>query len=192
MITTYRTPAIVAGVAIGLLALLAPVGLMVALPAGLTGVFGLIILSMAALDTVAGVALYPVLRSGGELLAQCAAATRVVYGAAFAVAAGFLFAPVDVDRFHSVWEAALLIFGIHLILVGVAVIRARALPTFVGALVLISGAGYAVDAVSMAISPSAPLTVGEVTFVGEVVLAIWLLGWAGRSRVGNKHPRVEA
>ncbi|MFT3797960.1 DUF4386 family protein [Microbacterium sp.] len=106
----------------------------------------------------------------------------MVYAAAFAVAAGFLFEPADVDRFHAIWEAALLIFGLHLILVGVAIIRATALPTLVGVLVLISGAGYAIDAVSMAISPSAPLTLGEVLFVGEVVLAIWLLGWAGRSR----------
>lgn len=193
MTLTYRTPAMVAGVGIALMAVLAPVGLVIALPAGLTGVFGVVVLAIAVLDLVAAVALYPVLRPGGELLAQLATATRLAYGAAFAVAAGFLFEPSAIDRFNAVWEAALFIFGVHLILVGVAVIRATNHPTFVGLLVLASGAGYVVDSVSMAISPAAPLAVGEITFIGEVVLAIWLIGWAGRRRISpNVRPRSGA
>ena len=100
----------------------------------------------------------------------------------FAAAGGFLYAPAEPGRFDAAWEAALLIFGLHLVLLGAAVIRTADAPTFIGALVVIAGAGYSADAVSAALSPHAPLALGEFTFVGEIVLMVWLIGWAARGR----------
>ena len=87
MNTSLRTSALVAGTSLALMALIAPLGLLIALPAGMTGIAALSVLVIAALDVVAAVALYPVLRPGGELLAQIASATRVAY--------------VDVDVHHG-------------------------------------------------------------------------------------------
>ena len=180
--TSTRTAALVAGISLALMAVLAPLGLMVALPAGLTGPAALAVLVVSALDVVIGVALYPILKPGGELIAGVAAALRVAYAAAFAVAASFLLAPADVERFQAIWDAALFLFGLHLLAVGVAAVRAAGIPTWIGVLVLIAGAGYTVDAVSVALAPSAPLSLGQVAFVGEVVLLVWLIGWGGRAR----------
>ncbi|MGX5697352.1 DUF4386 family protein [Agromyces soli] len=177
-----RGAAILAGVSIALMALLAPLGLLMPLAAGETGIAAVTVLAIATLDVVAGIALYPVLAPGGVLLAQLTAATRVAYGAAFAAAGGFLYAPTEPGRFDAAWEAALLIFGLHLVLLGAAVIRTADAPTFIGALVVIAGAGYSADAVSAALSPHAPLALGEFTFVGEIVLMVWLIGWAARGR----------
>lgn len=178
--TALRTSALVAGISLALMALLAPLGLLVALPAGQTGVAALLVLVVAGLDVVVAVALYPVLAPGGRLLAQIAAAMRVTYAAVFAVAAGSLLDPVNVAHFQAVWDAGLLIFGAHLALVGLAVVRASSIPTWIGLLVLVAGAGYLADAILAALSPGSPLAFGEFTFVGEVVLLIWLIGWGGR------------
>jgi hypothetical protein len=34
--------------------------------------------------------------------------------------------------------------------------------------------------VSVALTPTAPLGLGQFVFVGEVVLLVWLIGWGGR------------
>lgn len=182
MQTSLRTSALVAGLSLALMAALAPLGLILALPSGAIGVAAVVVLAIAALDVVAGVALYPVLTSGGTLLAGSAAALRIAYAAVFAAAAGFLFGPADAVRFQAIWDAGLLIFALHLILVGVAAIRSPSIPIWIGALVLIAGAGYAVDSVTTALLPASPTAIAQFTFVGEVVLLVWLIGWGGRQR----------
>lgn len=182
MNTSLRTSALVAGISLALMAVLGPLGLLMALPSGATGAAALAVLIIAALDVLAAVALYPVLKSGGTLLAQSAAAIRIAYAAVFAVAAGSLFRPVDTEHFQAVWEAGLFLFGLHLALVGLAVLRSPLIPTWIGVLLLIAGAGYAIDSATLAILPGSPTSIGEITFVGEVVLLVWLIGWGGRSR----------
>jgi hypothetical protein len=187
-----RAAALTAGISLALMAVLAPLGLMVALPAGLTGPAALTVLVIAALDVVVGIALYPILRPGGELIAQVAAALRVAYGAAFAVAGAFLLGPADPERFQATWDAALFLFGLHLLAVGLAAVRAGGIPTWIGVLVLVAGVGYTVDAVSVALAPSAPLGLGQFAFVGEVVLLVWLIGWGGRrSGTSTRTGRVD-
>jgi len=180
MNTSLRSSALVGGISLALMALLAPLGLLMALPAGETGFAALVVLVIAALDVVVAVALYPLLAPGGRLLAQIAVAMRVAYGAVFAVAAGSLLEPVDVAHFQAIWDAGLLIFGVHLVLVGLAVIRCPLIPTWIGVLVLIAGAGYTVDATLVALSPGSTLAFAEFTFIGEVVLFVWLIGWGGK------------
>ena len=182
MKTSLRTSALVAGISLALMVILAPLGLLWALPAGAYGAAALTVLAIAALDVLAGVALYPVLKSGGELCALSAAAMRVAYGAVFAVAAGFLMVPSDAERFQAIWDAGLFVFGVHLALVGLAVIRSPLIPTWIGLLVLIAGAGYAIDSTTMALLPESSTTIGQLTFIGEVVLLVWLIGWCGRTR----------
>lgn len=182
MNTSLRSPALVAGISLALMVVLAPLGLLWALPAGANGAAALTVLVIAALDVLAGVALYPVLRSGGELLAVSAAAMRVAYGAVFAVAAGFLMAPADPERFQAIWDAGLFVFGLHLALVGIAAVRSPFIPTWIGLLVVIAGAGYAIDSATIALLPANPTMLGQFTFIGEVVLLVWLIGWCGRAR----------
>ena len=181
MTASHRTSSLVAGLSLALMTLLAPVGLLIALPAGATEVTALVVLVIATLDVIAAVALYPLLASGGQLLAKIATALRVAYGAIFAAAAGSLLAPVDVAHFQAVWDAALLLFGVHLVLVGVAMMRSRALPTWIGALVIVAGLGYFADSVLVALTPETALSFAAFTFIGELVLMVWLIVWGGRA-----------
>lgn len=179
---SLRTASLLAGSALALMAVLGPLGLLVALPAGAFGMAALVVLVVATLDILVAVALFPVLAEGGTLIAGCSAALRLGYGAIFATAAGFLVAPVDIERFQAIWDLGLFVFGAHLIAAGVAVVRGSRTPTWIGALVAVAGLGYLVDAVGVALMPAPALTLGQFTFVGEVVLFVWLLGWGGRER----------
>lgn len=179
---SIRAASLLAGVSLALMAVLAPLGLMIALPAGAVGVTATVVLLIAVLDVFVAVGLYPVLRPAGVLLAASASGLRLAYAAVFAAAAGSLAGQPDIERFEAVWEMGLFVFAWHLLLVGIAGVRADAVPSWVGALVLIAGLGYLIDSVSMAIAPAAPLAIGEFAFIGEVVLLVWLLGWSGRTR----------
>lgn len=48
------------------------------------------------------------------------------------------------------------------------------MPRIVGVLLVIAGAGYAVDTFSSVLSPT-PIVVSTFTFLGEFVLAVWLV-----------------
>lgn len=180
MTTSLRTSALVAGSSLALMALIAPFGILMALDAGATGVAALSVLVIASLDVAAAVALYPLLIPAGMLLAQVATALRIAYGAVFAVAAASLLGTPNPERFETVWDAGLLLFGVCLVLVGIAAVRAPSIPAWIGVLVVVSGIGYAVDTLLAALAPTT-ISLSEFTFVGEVVLLIWLLGWGGRA-----------
>ncbi len=181
MTTSLRTSALVAGLSLALMALIAPFGVIMALDAGETGVVALSVLVIASLDVAAAVALYPLLVPGGMLLALIASAMRVAYAAVFAVAAASLLGSTDTKQFQAVWDAGLLLFGICLVLVGIAVVRASSIPTWIGVLVIVSGLGYMGDTVLVSFNAATTTSLAEFTFVGEVILLIWLIGWGGRS-----------
>ena len=84
MDVSIRTASIVSGCSLAAMAVVAPLGVMIALPAGHTALAALIVLLVAALDVVVAVALYPVLRSGGTLVAAIAVAMRLAYAPIFA------------------------------------------------------------------------------------------------------------
>lgn len=161
------------------MAVIAPIANFGLIPAGQTGTAAALLAVVVVLDVVAALALVPVLREAGHRLAQLAAALRILYAAAFAVAVAQL-AAGSVEAFQSIWDAALAVFGLHLLLVATLFLRGRALPSWVGILVGIAGVGYLVDAALVVGNSQA--AIGQFTFVGEVVLLVWLLGWGGRRR----------
>jgi hypothetical protein len=175
-----RSAAITAGLALLAMAVLAPIAVIWAIPDEQYGVAALIVLVVAALDVVAAIALIVVLEPGGKLLAQTAAALRVTYAAVFAVAGAALLEPVDEARFDAIWDAGLLVFGAHLLVAAVAAWRATHIPNWLAALVGIAGIGYVIDTTVVALAPTSDVTVAPVTFIGEVVLLVWLLARCGR------------
>ncbi|GGM77605.1 DUF4386 domain-containing protein [Dactylosporangium sucinum] len=132
---------------------------------------------VAVLDVVVAWGLYGVLAPADRGLAQLCAGLRVAYAAAFLAAQGNLLAGRSgVDAFERGWDLALLVFGVHLLVTGWAAIRAPHVPTWLGALLILAGAGYAGD--SLGTIAGYDLGLATFTFVGEVVLLGWLL-WAG-------------
>ena len=71
------------------------------------------------------------------------------------------------------------VFGLHLLVLGALAFRSGYVPRYLGALLSVAGLGYLVDGLGKTLSPSYGLSVAAFTFIGEVVLMLWLLikGW---------------
>jgi Domain of unknown function (DUF4386) len=83
------------------------------------------------------------------------------------------------NSFRYDWSMSLLIFGIHLVLLGYLIYRAGYIPRIIGVLLVIDGMGWVVDSLKPYLYPTAHLGFLFVTFLGELVFMVWLLvrGW---------------
>lgn len=168
-------PAFRAGLALGAMALLAPLGVLLAIPAGMHALGAAAVLVIAALDVAVGIWLLPLLATGSLALARVSAGARILYGLAFAGAALVLLATSDAALFTRIWDAALGIFAVHLLLAGAALVRSPCAPVWLGVLVGLAGIGYGLDAVRATTGFGIGLTLAEVLFLGELALLVWLL-----------------
>jgi hypothetical protein len=154
-------------------------------------------LVIVVLDVIVAWALYRVFRPVSVSVAALAAAFRLVYTAVLLVAVGQLLRALDVlgsdpgatsspdqvsaqamlelSAFQSTYDIGLLLFGIHLALLGYLATRSRFVPTVVGALLVLAGAGYVFDTVAAVLALDLPIQVSVFTFLGELLLGLWLL-----------------
>jgi len=79
--------------------------------------------------------------------------------------------------FRYDWSMGLVIFGIHLCLVGCLVYRSRYIPRLIGILLAINGLGWVIDSLKPYLYPNAHLGFVFITFFGELIFMVWLLGW---------------
>lgn len=164
---------------------------------------------VALLDVAVAWGLYRVLAPVDAGLSALAAGCRVVYAGVFLVAIAQLGGAVDllassggavppasvqsdallrVSAFSDLWSAGLTLFGIHLLLVGRLVWRSGYVPRAIGALVVLAGFGYTIDGITVVLLGEGAPQVSAFLFVGEVVLAGWLL-WRGAASPAPRRPR---
>jgi hypothetical protein len=94
-----------------------------------------------------------------------------------------------VTAFQTGWTTSMAVFGLHLAVVGLLAVRSWYVPTWLGALVVLGGIGYIVDGVATAAKAGHDLGLARFTFVGEVLLMIWLLRRGRRLTVCPPHAR---
>jgi Domain of unknown function (DUF4386) len=153
-------------------------------------------LLIVVLDVVAAWALYRVFRPVSPAVSMLTAVFRLVYAAVLLVAVGQLLRALDVltagsapaasadgvagrallelNAFQYLYDLGLFLFGIHLALVGYLSLRSDFVPKVVGVLLVVAGAGYAFDTVGAVLGLELS-RVAAFTFVGELLLALWLL-----------------
>jgi hypothetical protein len=156
---------------------------------------------VAILDILVAWGFYILLRPVNPGLSRLVGSLRIAYAAAFAVVLVNLF---DVARlvngatetglqtgalqaqvaaalasFDTGWDFALGIFGLHLIGLG-ALLLGYGAPRPLAALVALAGIGYLADALGTILIADYGLTIGTFTFVGEVLLIVWLFWLATR------------
>jgi hypothetical protein len=160
-----------------------------------SGVAAFLIVIM--LDVVVAWALYVLLRPVNRTIALLTAWLRLAFAAVFASAlinlldaaqlvAGAEQSTLQPEQLHAQvvssiasfdygWTGiALAIFGLHLFGLGYLLFKSSDFPKFLGALVILAGAGYLVDSFGTILVPEYTLTIGMFTFVGEALLIIWL------------------
>jgi hypothetical protein len=156
----------------------------------------------ALLDVMVAWALLRFFEPAHGPIARLAAYLRIAYAAAFLVAisqlagvpgilgsSGSAFSTDQIqaqalgkiETFHDMWFASLVLFGAHLAVLGILVIRASAAPRLIGVLLVVAGAGYVFDSFYDVLRPETTLTVSSVTFLGEFLLALWLVTKGGRA-----------
>jgi Domain of unknown function (DUF4386) len=83
------------------------------------------------------------------------------------------------NSFRSGWSMSLIIFGIHLVLLGYLICRSSYIPKIVGVLLVIDGFGWVTNSLQPYLFPNAKLEFLSITFFGELVFMLWLLirGW---------------
>ena len=127
-----------------------------------------------------------------------AAALRLVYSGVFMVAIGQLLgvirllsndgylavfgadqvnaqAMLGITAFNDIWYVGQFLFGLHLLLIGYLAYRSGYVPRVLGALLAISGLGYATDSLGAVLSQGTWTDISSFTFLGEFLLALWLV-----------------
>ena len=139
------------------------------------------------LDIIAAWGLYIVLRSVNQSLSLLGGWLRLAYAAILAVAINGLLdalhsGPIDpalagffFESFDSLWQIGLIIFGLHLCVVGYLLWQAEFIHWLFGLLLIIAGLGYMVDGFGTVLIPDYSLDLAVFTFIGEVALIFWLL-----------------
>ena len=164
-------------------------------------------------DAVVAWALFRVFRPAGQRVAMVAAVSRLLYAGVLGVAVSLLVQALGllgdqgssavsntalraealqkVEAFTTVWDAGLVLFGIHLLLIGYLAYRSGYVPKFIGAVVAIAGFGYLFDSVVAALAEDLSFRLSVITGLGKFAFGLWLVVRAGRiSRPESK--RAEA
>lgn len=161
-------------------------------------------------DIVIAWALYYLLAPVNRAVSALASLFQLVYatitlGAAFNMATVFrmvttpeyatvfgtaqLHAQVDLllHSFRYHYALGLVLFGIHLVLVGALIIRSTYMPWWLGVLLVIDGLGWIITELQPYLYPSVNVDWLFVTFFGELVFMLWLLimGWRLKEPVGT-------
>lgn len=100
------------------------------------------------------------------------------YAAAFTAGQLSAQAMLKVDAFDDIWQAGLILFGIHLCLIGHLAFASGYVPRLLGVLVAIAaiaGGGYVFDSLVTVFVEGSPVGIATVTFIGELLLCLWLL-----------------
>lgn len=170
------------------------------------GLFRLGIVSLflvIVLDVVVAWGLYRVFNPVSHSLSLLAAWLRIVFAGVFMVAISQLvgvprllgnddyLAVFGADQlqaqvllrfsaFTDIWDAGLLLFGLHLLVIGYLAYRSGYVPKLLGVLLGIAGFGYTFDSFVAVISSNPSIEVATFTFVGEFLFALWLVIWGRR------------
>jgi hypothetical protein len=171
----------------------------------LVGILGL--LGVVILDLVVTWAFFVYFRSFSKQGSWVAAVLRFVYSVAFGIVQvnlwlgyrllsvqGNISAPdagKAMDYFSAYetgWAACLIVFGLHLVVVGWMGVRLHALPKWLGLVLLMAGIAYGVDNAAKLLwtgyadyKPTFTAVVALFSIVGEVGLALWLLIKGGKA-----------
>lgn len=158
-------------------------------------------LTVAILDVIIAWSLYYLFIPTNKSLSLLTAWFRLAYSAVFVVAASHLIQVLNLlngtggissfgqeqvqamvmlqlKGFMATWDLGLLIFAVHLLVLGYLVFKSASFPKFLGILIALAGLGYSIDSLGKILVPGYSLTISMYTFIGEVLLIFWLF-WRG-------------
>lgn len=160
-----------------------------------TGVIGFFVVMV--LDFLVAWFLYKFFEPVNKALSAVAAWSRVLYAVIFGFGITKLAAVLTdlnsanatsdsvlqlVNSFNYIWQIGYIFFGIHLAMIGYLVIISKFMPKWIGALLVLSGLGYFIDAIGKLSVVNYSLNIAIFTFIGEVIFMFWLLFRGGKNK----------
>ena len=161
-----------------------------------SGICGIIIVLIC--DVIVAWALYVYLKPVNKSISLLAAWLRLVYAAMLGIAllnfvivlillsgADYLVV-LETDQlyaqmlmflnaFYDMWSLGLIIFGLHLVLLGYLVFKSDYVPRILGILLLVGGLSYLFDNFGKFLFPGYDLNIAMILGWGEFLLMLWLL-----------------
>jgi hypothetical protein len=138
------------------------------LKANLYSIIGISIIIV--LDIIVGLGLFYLLKPVNKNLAFIMSLLRIIYAVFFTIA---LYNIYSLEVFNTIWSNALVIFGLHLLFLGILIYKSKYIPKWLGILILIGALGYIIDSTAKQFGFNSQI--GMFTFFGEPLLAIWLI-----------------
>lgn len=166
MTMSLSNPALISGASLLVMTVLSLV-VFSSLRVSMFSVVGIVVIII--LDVIVAWGLYEFLKFADKTLAQIMAGLRVVYAGLFMYA---LVQISDLDRFNYIWDRSLALFGLHLLVLGILLAKAKYVPKLWGYLLVFTSVGYIVDGLGKFIGYTTAITM--LTFWGEVLLGFWL------------------
>ena len=134
-------------------------------------------------------ALYRVFAPVSKAISRLASGLRIAYAGIFVIAISRLVGVLSllgtrqqptavlgrINSFTNIWDAGLVLFGLHLLLIAYLAYRSGFVPKVLGVLLAVAGLGYLFDSLHAALTNGASTPVSSFTFVGEFLLALWLV-----------------
>jgi hypothetical protein len=145
------------------------------------------LVAVVVLDVIVAAALFDVFESVNRSLSMMAAWFRLAYSAVFLVAICRLLEvpallandPEQTMRvlgaFDATWKVGLVLFAVHLLLIGYLAYRSGFMARIFGVLLTIAGLGYLADGFATILVADFPFSFAAFVFGGEVALIFWLL-----------------
>lgn len=160
------------------------------------GIFGWVLIFV--LDLVVSWALFEALKRVNFGLSIWAAGARLIYSLFLAAAIYQLISILPVislegevmsratevggrtENFMIIWTYGLIVFGVHLFLLGYLLLKSDIIPNLIGLLLIVAGASYMFLSGGQALFPhynfnTLEMLLGAPMAIGELVFAIWLL-----------------
>lgn len=157
------------------------------------------ILTILILDLLVSFTLYKFFKKNNGKLSIISSALRVIYTIIFGIATFFLTKNINptiitnhemntnIELFQSIWNGGLIVFGIHIFLVGILMNEHKRIPKILCYLTLIAGVSYIiVHLLKLTNFNSEFITKLEMILIlpmtlGELGLAIWLIVKGGKA-----------
>ena len=79
------------------------------------------------------------------------------------------------DLSHYGAYIAAIFWGLWLLPLGYLIFKSNFIPKLIGILIIVAGFGYLVDSVALFLLPDLNIDISQFTFIGEVLLLLWLL-----------------
>lgn len=155
------------------------------------------IVAILLLDLLVSYTLYEFFKKDHRILSTISSSIRVIYTLVFAFAASHLLKNTGLDMtdaairenitaFMHTWYIGLVIFGFHILLIGILMKLHQGIPNILWILALIAGLSYILVHLLEIYSPELPALNTLTTIlaapmaIGELGLAIWLVVKGGR------------